>query len=84
MNDKRLHILVTTERHKTNHRRVSSLSAVILLQEMKKRVRSEKQLITVFHERRQQSKEKLRKAVLCENFDYATCQRNLQFPRSDE
>ena len=35
-------------------------------------MRSEKQSMTVFHERSKQSKEKLSKAAPYENFDYAT------------
>jgi len=46
-----------------------------------KRVRSEKQSMTVFHERSKQSKEKLSKAAPYENFDYATLLGNLQVPR---
>ena len=44
-------------------------------------MRSEKQSMTVFHERSKQSKEKLRKAVPYENFDYATLLGNLQVPK---
>ena len=47
----------------------------------RRRVKSEKQLITVFREWSQQSKEKLKKAKLWENFDYATWLGNLQIPR---
>ena len=47
-----------------------------------RRARREKQLITVFRERSQQSKKKWRKSMIFAHFDYATWLGNLQFPKA--